>query len=285
MRMSLVIFLIAALLLTVSCENTVKRPMNDNIAVETDDDAAAVSDSDTAVPTDDETTPDTDGTPTDTLVPADSDELLTDEEGPDEAAEETPVDDGTPIPDEDTPPLDQCNADGGVCVSDPSCPPNYSPMNSPCAAGICCAPTAVSGLRVDVIHPQPVPGNLLAIPATAPQPGSGGTGTPPITADIVAPLLAIGLIETENGDGCDPYKTDASGFITIVQRGNCTFSQKIQNAADAGAIAIIIYNNAPGPLGMNADGTIPTVGIEQTAGEAILGFTGEHPDIVAAIRP
>ncbi len=223
MRTLFFVIVVGCLFLAGACENTVKRVTNDNLAGETDSDTATGSDADTTGVTDDTTVPDGDTPVVNDTLPSDADEILpSDEETPDEYLdEEEPTDDGTPIPDEETIPVDQCNADGGFCVSDPACPANYAPINSPCTAGICCVPTTVSGLRVDVIHPQPIPGNLLAIPATMPQPGSGGTGTPPITADIAAPLLAIGLIETENGDGCDAYKTDATGFIVIVQRGNC----------------------------------------------------------------
>ncbi len=290
MRTMFVVLLALALLGVAACENTVKRPTNDNSAVGTDADTGGGNDTgggtDTSETNDETTISDTDGSTPDEVPPSDSDEITTsDEEISDEYSEEEPSDDTTPIPDEETIPLDQCNADGGICVDDAVCPPAYTPINSPCTAGTCCIFTGSSGLRVDVIKPQPIPAHLLSIPAVVPQPGSSGTGTPPIMGDIAAPLLAIGLIETENGDGCDPFKTDATGFIVIVQRGNCTFSQKINNAAKAGAIALIIYNNAPGPMGMNADGVIPTVGIEQTAGQAILGFTKDHPDIAVAIRP
>ena len=49
--------------------------------------------------------------------------------------------------------------------------------------------------------------------------------------------------------GCDP--SDFSGFvagrIALIQRGTCTFSQKVQNAQDAGASGVIIFNEGNTP--------------------------------------
>jgi hypothetical protein len=49
--------------------------------------------------------------------------------------------------------------------------------------------------------------------------------------------------------GCDP--SDFSGFvagrIALIQRGTCTFSQKAQNAQDAGASGVIIFNEGNTP--------------------------------------
>jgi hypothetical protein len=49
--------------------------------------------------------------------------------------------------------------------------------------------------------------------------------------------------------GCDP--SDFTGFvagrIALIQRGTCTFSQKAQNAQDAGASGVIIFNEGNTP--------------------------------------
>ncbi|MEG1923929.1 MAG: S8 family serine peptidase [Clostridia bacterium] len=42
-------------------------------------------------------------------------------------------------------------------------------------------------------------------------------------------------------------EVDVKGKIALVQRGDLTFSEKVQNAADAGAMACIIYDNVDGP--------------------------------------
>jgi len=45
----------------------------------------------------------------------------------------------------------------------------------------------------------------------------------------------------------------ASGKIVLLQRGELTFSEKARNALDAGAAAVIIYNNLNGPFIGNLD--------------------------------
>ncbi len=54
--------------------------------------------------------------------------------------------------------------------------------------------------------------------------------------------------------GCDPsdFTNFVAGRIALIQRGTCTFSQKIQNAQDAGASGVIIFNegNTPGRSGV-----------------------------------
>jgi hypothetical protein len=69
------------------------------------------------------------------------------------------------------------------------------------------------------------------------------------TADL-QPAGGI-LIPSTGGStsGCDP--SDFAGFeagrIALIQRGTCTFSQKIQNAQDAGASGVIIFNEGNTP--------------------------------------
>ena len=53
------------------------------------------------------------------------------------------------------------------------------------------------------------------------------------------PLLAVGGI----GSAEDYQGLDANGAIVVVDRGQITFAEKAQHAADAGAAAIIIVNN------------------------------------------
>ena len=45
-------------------------------------------------------------------------------------------------------------------------------------------------------------------------------------------------------------------WIAIIERGQCRFSEKIRNAIDANASAVIIYDNEPDkmPLFMHHDG-------------------------------
>ncbi|TFL03153.1 hypothetical protein BDV98DRAFT_546502 [Pterulicium gracile] len=95
---------------------------------------------------------------------------------------------------------------------------------------------------------------------------SGATPAGGVTADLVA---VAGL-------GCQPAEYNGvEGKIALVVRGNCTFVEKGNLAAEAGAAAIIIWNNAPGgPVSSRLDvNTLltnpPTIGISQEDGQAL----------------
>ena len=74
-------------------------------------------------------------------------------------------------------------------------------------------------------------------------------------------------------DGCEPITNAAAlaGNIALVDRGNCTFILKAQAAQAAGAIAVIIANNAAGELAPGGAGAlgIPCVGISQANGNTL----------------
>jgi minor extracellular serine protease Vpr len=71
--------------------------------------------------------------------------------------------------------------------------------------------------------------------ATVPQSGS-------------AELVATGTPATTN-DGCvAPLSTALAGKIALIRRGTCGFYNKAINAQRAGAIGVVLYNNAAGAL-------------------------------------
>ncbi|MCA9565970.1 MAG: M36 family metallopeptidase, partial [Myxococcales bacterium] len=63
-----------------------------------------------------------------------------------------------------------------------------------------------------------------------------------------------------NSDGCEPLVNNVAGQIVLVDRGGCNFLQKTQNAQAAGAIGVIMANNA-GDAAVNTAGTDPSVTI------------------------
>lgn len=71
------------------------------------------------------------------------------------------------------------------------------------------------------------------------------------------------------GDSGDWDSADLTGKVAVCSRGETDFSAKAQNAFDAGAIAILIYNNQPGTISMDLSdytGTAPCVSITQSDG-------------------
>ena len=64
---------------------------------------------------------------------------------------------------------------------------------------------------------------------------------------------------------------DVNGKIALVQRGDISFEEKVQYAAEAGAVAVIIYNNVYGGISMTIgnDARIPAVSIGRDDGEIL----------------
>lgn len=65
-----------------------------------------------------------------------------------------------------------------------------------------------------------------------------------------------------------------AGKIALIQRGACTFVVKVKNAQNAGAVGVIVYNNAPTDLpgmgGTDPTITIPAQGISQADGNTMI---------------
>src|SRR2546430_1108186 len=82
-------------------------------------------------------------------------------------------------------------------------------------------------------------------------PTGGGTTVGAAVGDFDAlPATPFNLFDTAS-DGCTSVPAGASGDLAIINRGNCTFSQKVANAKAAGAIAVLIVNNVAGdPIAM-----------------------------------
>jgi Zn-dependent M28 family amino/carboxypeptidase len=95
---------------------------------------------------------------------------------------------------------------------------------------------------------------------------------------ITAPLAVVPVDATPGCEATDYTGVDVAGKIALIKRGGCTFAIKGQNAAAAGAVGAIVYNNAPGPLngtlGDPAAGVIPIGGVSDTDGAALTAQPG-----------
>ena len=113
-----------------------------------------------------------------------------------------------------------------------------------------------------------------------------------VTADFTALLgvvteLPINLT-TGLSTACVPLTTDLTGKIALISRGVCTFSTKIRNAQNAGAVAVLVSNNVAGDgIGMASDGTpdqptVPAYNVSLNDGAALKLHNGESTTISAA---
>src|SRR5690349_21816277 len=89
-----------------------------------------------------------------------------------------------------------------------------------------------------------------------------------VTGDLVAPTDPLGCTaDTWSG-------VVATGKIALVSRGVCPFADKAVNAAAAGAVGVVIYNNVPdvqlfGTLGAEGLVTVPVAGVRQADGQVL----------------
>jgi subtilisin family serine protease len=114
--------------------------------------------------------------------------------------------------------------------------------------------------------------NLHAIPS------SGG---PQVTSDLTADLLDLADVVPSNPLGCNAGGGipggSLTGAIVLIQRGDCPFAEKINNAAAAGAVAVLMFNNAGGPpivMGGVEATTIPGVMLDLVEGLEVRAAAG-----------
>ena len=105
--------------------------------------------------------------------------------------------------------------------------------------------------------------------------GSGpGLPTTPITGVPLVPGDEAG----NSLLGCDSFSANAfADSVALLKRGDCTFEVKVNNAAAAGALAVVMINNVPGdPIDMG--------GLENTTIPAGMIRLADGDDILAAIN-
>jgi aminopeptidase YwaD len=86
------------------------------------------------------------------------------------------------------------------------------------------------------------------------------------------------LVDADIGRPGD-FPADTAGKIALIQRGTLRFSEKVANAANAGAVGAVIYNNGPGLFGgdLSELSEIPAVAMSQEDGEALLAKMQSGP--------
>ncbi len=167
--------------------------------------------------------------------------------------------------------------------------------------------TVDAGLVVAVAagNSGPAPGTVES-PGTAAKAITVGASTNPhyigvpvtLTVSVTSPMTF--QFEASIGE-FDPFSTPAAdaeyavaspsngctaisgvfGKIAIIDRGVCSFTTKVRNAQNAGAIGVIVVNNVAGdPIAMAQDGTtpvptIPAVMVSKSDGSVIKGAASE----------
>ena len=150
------------------------------------------------------------------------------------------------------------------------------------------ARSAINPLQLAWTGPNSVAGAsmLAALPVVKATSPAGAVPTSTYSASAFGPAVPtngkLGVLATitdqpgQLGHGCSPFDATnaaaARGKVPIITRGGCNFSVKVKNAQDAGAVAVLLANNASGgfaPGGADPTVTIPSVGISLEDGNTL----------------
>jgi len=122
----------------------------------------------------------------------------------------------------------------------------------------------------------------LSISANGSKVAGAAIGDFPVpTSDITAKLGVVSDGAGVLGQACTALPAGSlAGEIALVSRGTCSFSQKVYDAEQAGAIAVVVVNNVPGdPIAMattaGIDTTIPAVMAGLSDRDALMALDGQ----------
>ncbi|MBC8091268.1 MAG: hypothetical protein H7Y15_04870 [Pseudonocardia sp.] len=113
--------------------------------------------------------------------------------------------------------------------------------------------------------------------AGTPYAAAQAADTPPINAatTVTGPTTYVGL-------ACDPATIPAGSGTALVERGVCSFQQKLDNVTAAGFTSGLVFNSAVAGctslVNMAAAGTIPFLFVSRTTGLQLLGLAGVTDD-------
>lgn len=129
--------------------------------------------------------------------------------------------------------------------------------------------------------------NLLSV-AGGPQDVLGLQGSgPAMTADFTGQLRYAGDVVPANFQGCNPFPANAfDDEAALISRGGCAFVVKVNNAVNAGATFVVVFNNVAGaPFVMDGleDTTVSSVMVTQAVGQAsITALSGATAGVFVA---
>lgn len=129
-----------------------------------------------------------------------------------------------------------------------------------------------------------VPSNLQTMDAAV---GDGVKLTAPLTGTLESVTAA-----DPSGFACSPLPSGSlTGAMVLIERGNCDFSTKIDYAQQAGAVAVILYQDPGHPTdppfsALGAENTgIPAMMIYNAAGALLQTYLTSNSNVKATLSP
>lgn len=106
--------------------------------------------------------------------------------------------------------------------------------------------------QVTVSSPAAIAGTYAA---------GAASGFGPSTFNLSGQLVLVNDAISPNTDACSPINNNIVGKVALIDRGSCTFLSKVQAAQTAGAIGVIIMDNATNASPPTLSGTSGTISI------------------------
>lgn len=106
------------------------------------------------------------------------------------------------------------------------------------------------------------------------------------SGDVTASVTALPAPPTDVTPGCEAgdFAGFPAGNIALISRGACTFAMKATNAYNAGASAVVIYNNGPGGINGTLGNTF-TLNIAVTSVTQAVGLElANTPGLVLRVK-
>jgi len=133
--------------------------------------------------------------------------------------------------------------------------------------------SSAPGVGKDVIGVASVDNTHNALPVFTVSPDATATGYSAASGAPLPPTSGTFPLAQANLDGTPQVPGGLTGKIALIRRGSYSFYSKALNAQNAGAIAVVLYNNSVGRINPSVEGepaiTIPVVAISDTEGALI----------------
>ncbi|APR80050.1 Chitinase [Minicystis rosea] len=118
---------------------------------------------------------------------------------------------------------------------------------------------------------------------------SGSASFGPANFDVTGTLILADDGVAPKTNACEPIVNDVSGKIALIDRGSCSFQEKVQAAEAAGAIGVVIASHVGGPPpsmpGDDASSvTIPVLSVTLADGNALKVALASGPVTVHLTR-
>jgi len=92
---------------------------------------------------------------------------------------------------------------------------------------------------------------------------------PSAIGDVTAPLLNVDVSSLDSGCKATDFAGFSAGSIALMQRDGCSFADKVANAAAAGAVGSLVFDNIPNQLLGASIASLPNPPLAMTLTQAL----------------